>query len=215
MAFDGITISSIVNELNNTINGGRLYKISQPEADEIMLTIKTQSGQYRLVLSANASLPLAYLTDDNKPSPATAPNFCMLLRKHLNNGRIISITQPKFERVIDIEAEHLNELGDLCRKHIIAEFMGKHSNIILCDDNNTILDSIKHISAQTSSVREVLPGRPYFIPNTSDKIIRLKLTESILTKQYLQSLYLLQGTAFKLYRNKHMYSRRACIPCPS
>lgn len=170
MAFDGITISSIVNELNDTINGGRLYKISQPEADEIMLTIKTQSGQYRLVLSANASLPLAYLTDDNKPSPATAPNFCMLLRKHLNNGRIISITQPKFERVIDIVAEHLNELGDLCRKHIIAEFMGKHSNIILCDDNNTILDSIKHISAQTSSVREVLPGRPYFIPNTSDKI---------------------------------------------
>ena len=168
MAFDGITISSIVNELNDTINGGRLYKISQPEADEILLTIKTQSCQYRLVLSANASLPLAYLTDDNKPSPATAPNFCMLLRKHLNNGRIISITQPKLERVIDFVSEHLNELGDLCRKHIIAEFMGKHSNIILCDDNNTILDSIKHISAQTSSVREVLPGRPYFIPNTSD-----------------------------------------------
>ena len=187
MAFDGITISSIVNELNNTINGGRLYKISQPEADEIMLTIKTQSGQYRLVLSANASLPLAYLTDDNKPSPATAPNFCMLLRKHLNNGRIISITQPKFERVIDIEAEHLNELGDLCRKHIIAEFMGKHSNIILCDDNNTILDSIKHISAQTSSVREVLPGRPYFIPNTSDKINPLEadrkhFDETVFTK---------------------------------
>ena len=187
MAFDGITISSIVNELNDTINGGRLYKISQPEADEIMLTIKTQSGQYRLVLSANASLPLAYLTDDNKPSPATAPNFCMLLRKHLNNGRIISITQPKFERVIDIEAEHLNELGDLCRKHIIAEFMGKHSNIILCDDNNTILDSIKHISAQTSSVREVLPGRPYFIPNTSDKINPLEadrkhFDETVFTK---------------------------------
>ena len=197
MAFDGITISSIVNELNDTINGGRLYKISQPEADEIMLTIKTQSGQYRLVLSANASLPLAYLTDDNKPSPATAPNFCMLLRKHLNNGRIISITQPKFERVIDIEAEHLNELGDLCRKHIIAEFMGKHSNIILCDDNNTILDSIKHISAQTSSVREVLPEDLISFLILLTRLIRLKLTESILTKQYLQSLYLLSRRCFQ------------------
>ena len=197
MAFDGITISSIVNELNDTINGGRLYKISQPEADEIMLTIKTQSGQYRLVLSANASLPLAYLTDDNKPSPATAPNFCMLLRKHLNNGRIISITQPKFERVIDIEAEHLNELGDLCRKHIIAEFMGKHSNIILCDDNNTILDSIKHISAQTSSVREVYLEDLISFLILLTRLIRLKLTESILTKQYLQSLYLLSRRCFQ------------------
>lgn len=197
MAFDGITISSIVNELNNTINGGRLYKIAQPEADEIMLTIKTQSGQYRLVLSANASLPLAYLTDDNKPSPATAPNFCMLLRKHLNNGRIISITQPKFERVIDIEAEHLNELGDLCRKHIIAEFMGKHSNIILCDDNNTILDSIKHISAQTSSVRKFYLEDLISFLILLTRLIRLKLTESILMKQYLQSLYLLSRRCFQ------------------
>ena len=196
MAFDGITISSIVNELNDTINGGRLYKISQPEADEIMLTIKTQSGQYRLVLSANASLPLAYLTDDNKPSPATAPNFCMLLRKHLNNGRIISITQPKFERVIDIEAEHLNELGDLCRKHIIAEFMGKHSNIILCDDNNTILDSIKHISAQAQSGKFYPEDLISFLILLT-RLIRLKLTESILMKQYLQSLYLLSRRCFQ------------------
>ena len=122
----------------------------------------------------------------------TITSHPLLLRKHLNNGRIISITQPKFERVIDIEAEHLNELGDLCRKHIIAEFMGKHSNIILCDDNNTILDSIKHISAQTSSVREVLPGRPYFIPNTSDKINPLEAD-----RKYLQSLYLLSRRCFQ------------------
>ena len=178
MAFDGITISNIIHELNNTITGGRIYKISQPETDEILLTVKTSLGQYRLVLSANASLPLAYLIEENKPAPATAPNFCMLLRKHLGNGRIIAITQPEFERIIDIEVEHLNELGDLCRKHIIAEFMGKHSNIILCDDNSTILDSIKHISAQTSSVREVLPGRPYFIPNTTNKLKPLEADKS-------------------------------------
>lgn len=169
MAFDGITISNIVHDLNNTILGGRLYKIAQPESDELLLTIKTGQGQFRVVLSSNASLPLAYITDDNKPSPATAPNFVMLLRKHINNGRIISITQPSFERIIDIEIEHLDELGDLCRRHLITEFMGKHSNIILCDDKNNILDSIKHVSAQMSSVREVLPGRTYFIPNTAGK----------------------------------------------
>lgn len=169
MAFDGLTIANLVKELNDTIVGGRLYKIAEPETDELLITVKSPKGQYRVVLSANASLPLAYMTDDNKPSPVTAPNFCMFLRKHINNGRIISVTQPDFERIIDIEIEHLDELGDLCKKHLIAEFMGKHSNIILCDDNNNILDSIKHVSSQMSSVREVLPGRKYFIPNTSDK----------------------------------------------
>ena len=158
MALDGIVISNIKHELNETIAGGRLYKIAQPESDELLLTVKTQNGQYRLIISANASLPLIYLTQENKPSPMTAPNFCMLLRKHLNNGRIVQISQPGLERILDIEVEHLNEMGDLCRKHIIAEFMGKHSNIIFCD-NDTILDSIKHVSSQMSSVREVLPGR--------------------------------------------------------
>lgn len=170
MALDGIVIACINKELNETITGGRLYKIAQPESDELLLTIKAPGGQYRLLICANASLPLIHLVDDNKPSPMTAPNFCMLLRKHLNNGRIISVTQPGLERIIDIEIEHLNEMGDLCRKHIIAEFMGKHSNIIFCDSNHIIIDSIKRVSAQVSSVREVLPGREYFIPNTSDKI---------------------------------------------
>ena len=177
MAFDGIVISNIVEELNQTIKGGRLYKIAQPENDELLLTIKTQSGQYRLCLSSNATLPLCYLTDSNKKAPIQAPNFCMLLRKHLNNGRIISITQPEFERIIDIEVEHLDELGDLCRKHIIAEFMGKYSNIMLVDSNNTILDSIKHVSAQMSSVREVFPGKPYFITNTTNKLNPLVITK--------------------------------------
>ncbi len=169
MALDGIVIANICKELNDTIVGGRLYKIAQPETDELLLTVKTGGGQYRLIISANASLPLIYLTDENKPSPMTAPNFCMLLRKHLNNGRIISVTQPGLERIIDIEIEHLDEMGDLCQKHIIAEFMGKHSNIIFCNSNNTIIDSIKRVSALVSSVREVLPGQTYFIPNTTDK----------------------------------------------
>lgn len=170
MALDGIVLSNIRKELTDHLIGGRLYKIAQPEADELLLTIKTAKGQHRLMISANASLPLIYLVNDNKPSPMTAPNFCMLLRKHVNNGRIISITQPGLERVLDFEIEHLNEMGDVSRKHLIAEFMGKYSNIIFCDDNKVILDSIKRVSSQMSSVREVLPGRDYFIPQTSDKL---------------------------------------------
>jgi len=93
MAFDGVTIAGIVKELNETVLGGRIYKIAQPEADELLLTIKVNGGQKRLFLSAGASLPLAYLTQTNKPSPLTAPSFCMLLRKHLQNARITGITQ--------------------------------------------------------------------------------------------------------------------------
>lgn len=169
MAFDGITISNIVHELRETILDGRINKIAQPEADELLFTIKTATGQKRLYISASASLPLIYLTEANKPSPMTAPNFCMLLRKHINNGRITDISQPKLERIIRFEIEHFDELGDLCKKYLIVEIMGKHSNIIFCNEADRIIDSIKHVSAQMSSVREVLPGRDYFIPDTMEK----------------------------------------------
>ncbi|MCM1267406.1 MAG: NFACT family protein [Bacteroidales bacterium] len=169
MAFDGITIAGIAKELHDTILGGRIYKIAQPENDALLLTIKNNSTQYRLLLSADASLPLVYLTEKNKQSPLTAPGFCMLLRKHLQNARITAIAQPGLERILCFRLEHLNELGDLCTKKLIVEIMGKHSNIIFCDDSDQIIDSIKHISGMVSSVREVLPGRPYFIPQTQEK----------------------------------------------
>ncbi|WP_461817349.1 Rqc2 family fibronectin-binding protein [Faecalimonas sp.] len=177
MAFDGITVSTIVQELNTTLKDGRINKIAQPEADELLLTIKTPKGQRRLYISASASLPLIYLTDTNKPSPMTAPNFCMLLRKHINNGRITNIHQPKLERIICFDIEHLDELGDLCKKQLIVEIMGKHSNIIFCNDKGMIIDSIKHVSAQMSSVREVLPGRTYFIPDTMERHNPLTVAE--------------------------------------
>ena len=177
MAFDGITIANIVKELNDTILNGRIAKIAQPENDELLLTIKPAKGQVRLVISASASLPLIYLSRDNKPSPMTAPNFCMLLRKHIGSARISDIRQPGLERVVEFELEHLNELGDPCKKVLIMELMGKHSNIIFCDDKNMILDSIKHVSSHMSSVREVLPGREYFIPQTQDKLDPLTVDE--------------------------------------
>ncbi len=176
MAFDGIVIANLAKELNDTLAGGRIQKVAQPEKDELILTIK-QYDIYKLFLSADASLPLVYLTEHTKANPLTAPNFCMLLRKHFNSARIISITQPGLERSLDIKIEHLDEIGDLKVKHLIIEIMGKHSNIILCDENYIIVDSIKHISGFVSSVREVLPGRSYFLPQTVEKANPLTLTK--------------------------------------
>lgn len=177
MAFDGITIAAMVSELKQDLKGGRINKIAQPENDELLITAKGANGSKRLLLSASASLPLIYFTSKNKVSPLTAPNFCMLLRKHVGSARIIDIRQPGMERVVEFELEHLNELGDVCHKVLIMELMGKHSNIIFCDDKNMILDSIKHVSCNVSSVREVLPGRPYFIPQTQEKLNPLTVTE--------------------------------------
>lgn len=176
MAFDGIVVANLVSDMKQKLEGGKINKIAQPEKDELLITIKNNRETLRLAVSASASLPLVYFTDTNKPSPLTAPNFCMLLRKHIGSGRILQVSQPGLERVIELLIEHLDELGDLCRKRLIIELMGKHSNIIFCKEDGTILDSIKHVSAQVSSVREVLPGRMYFIPQTMDKADPLTIT---------------------------------------
>ena len=170
MAFDGVVIANIVYDMNRLLTGGRIYKIYQPEADELLLVVKNNKETYRLLISAGASLPLIYFTTKTKANPMTAPNFCMLLRKYISNGRIIEITQPGMERIVEITIEHLNELGDTCRKKMVIEIMGKHSNIIFIDEKNMIIDSIKHISNQVSSVREVLPGRTYIAPPGKGKI---------------------------------------------
>ena len=175
MAFDGITVAAVVQELEHTLVGGRISKIAQPENDELLLTIKGNEGQKRLYISASASLPLIYLTNENKPSPMTAPGFCMLLRKHIGGGRITAVSQPSLERIIHLDIEHLDEMGDLCRKYLIVELMGKHSNIIFATDENVIIDSIKHISHMVSSVREVLPGRTYEYPPAGGKVSPLEI----------------------------------------
>lgn len=182
MALDGITIAALKKEFEDRLLGSRIYKIAQPEKDELMLTLKTPDGQCRLLISADASLPFLYLTDTNKTSPAQAPGFCMLLRKHIQNGRITAIRQPSLERILMFDIDHLNEMGDMCRKTLVVEIMGKHSNIIFLDDRNMIIDSIKHISSAVSSVREVLPGRDYFIPNTQNKSDPLSITREEFTE---------------------------------
>ena len=212
MAFDGITVAALTRELNDTLSGGRISKIAQPEADELLITIKNQKNTCRLFLSADASLPLAYLTENNKPSPMVAPNFCMLLRKHIGSARILSVTQPGLERVITISLEHLNELGDLCRKKLQVEIMGKHSNIIFCDDQNRIIDSIKHVPLSMSSVREVLPGRPWFIPSTQEKLDPLSVSrEEFCAKLSAQALPLGKAVYTSLTGFSPLMGRELCL----
>lgn len=177
MAFDGIVISNVVRDMKEKLVDGRIYKIYQPEKDELNIVIKNNRENYRLLISADASLPLIYFQQSAKENPMTAPNFCMLLRKHINNGRIVDIYQPGFERIVVIVIEHLDEMGDLKRKKLITEIMGKHSNIIFATDDDIIIDSIKHISHMISSVREVLPGRTYEYPPAGGKVSPLEITE--------------------------------------
>ncbi len=187
MAFDGTVIANVVRDMNQTLIGGRIYKIYQPEADELLFVIKNQKNTYRLLMSASASLPLLYFTQENKANPMTAPNFCMLLRKHISNGRIVSVKQPGLERIVEIEIEHLNELGDPCRKKLVMEIMGKHSNIIFLNEENMIIDSIKHISSMVSSVREVLPGRTYTAPPSQNKIAVYDIDTDWFEKTFLST----------------------------
>ena len=196
MAFDGTVIANIVYDMHRLLTGGRIYKIYQPEADELLLVIKNQKETYRLLLSASASLPLVYFTSENKQNPLTAPNFCMLLRKHISNGRILSVVQPGMERILEISIEHLNELGDLCQKKLVIEIMGKHSNIIFLDDASMIIDSIKHISSQVSSVREVLPGRTYTMPPSKGKIALAEITPAWMTETFFSRANSLQKAIY-------------------
>ena len=175
MAFDGITVSAIKAEIEDKILGGRIDKVYQPEKDEIILGIRSMGQAYKLLLTSNASNPKFHFTQTNPSNPMTPPLYCMVKRKHLQSGKINKIEQPDFDRLLNINVESLNELGDYSVKKLVLEIMGRHSNIILTDENNTILDCIKHIGHDTSSVREVLPGREYTLPPSQGKINTLEL----------------------------------------
>ena len=177
MAFDGITIAALCAELNGTLTDGSIAKIVQPSADTVVLDVRCGKTMRHLFLCASASLPLLYLTEEKYQAPMAAPSFTMLLRKHLLNGRIRAVTQPGLERAVRISISHRNEMGDLTERVLVLEIMGKHSNLILLDENETILDSIKHVPPQMSSVRTVLPGREYFLPSQSDKLNPLACSE--------------------------------------
>lgn len=199
MALDGFAISSIIHQLKEHILGGRVDKIYQPEKDEIILQIRNNKNAYRLMLTANASSPRIHFTNIQKDNPINAPLFCMVLRKHLSSGKIINITQPNFERIVNIHIESINELGDYSEKILVFEIMGKHSNIILIDDKNKILESIKHISFDKSSVREVLPSKEYKLPPSNDKINPLEITLDSFKERLNNAKSKIQPFIYKTY----------------
>lgn len=169
MALDGIVLATLVEELKSTLVGGRIDKLYQIEKDELLLSVRNNSNAYKLLLTANSSYPRLHLSTLSKNNEAQPPMFCMMLRKHLGGGKVLDIIQPDMERIVELHIEATNELGDKERKRLIIEIMGRHSNIILTKADGTILDSIKHISLDKSSVREVLPNRTYVRPPSQNK----------------------------------------------
>lgn len=177
MPFDGLVMAAVCRELKEKITGARIEKIYQPLKEELTLLVSKPREKYRLLLSANASNARVHLTENNKPNPSTPPLFCMVLRKHLDGGHIHEIFQPGLDRVLHIKINTRDELGRPAVKTLIVEIMGKHSNIILVDKNNKIIDGIKRYSHSVSRYREVLPGRDYLAPPDQGKIMPVNLDE--------------------------------------
>ncbi|ERM90752.1 RNA-binding protein [Caldanaerobacter subterraneus subsp. yonseiensis KB-1] len=177
MAFDGVTLHAIVKELKKEIEGGRIEKIYQPEKEDLIFTIRSKGKNYKLLLSANANYPRIHLTKEDRENPLEPPMFCMLLRKHLQNGRIAEIRQVEFDRIVEIDIETKDELQNQAIKTLVVEIMGRHSNVILIDKaSQTILDSIKRVYPDMSKVREVLPGKKYTYPPLQQKLSLKDLT---------------------------------------
>lgn len=198
MALDGLVINSLVKELSSQLVDGKIDKIYQPEEDELLLNIRNNGTNYKLLMSANSSNPRVYTTKShNKKNPMKAPLFCMLLRKHIQNGRIIKIEQPDFERIIKITIESLDELKIRKSKDLIIEIMGRHSNIILVDnEENKVLDSIKRVPLSVSRYRQVLPGQKYINPPSQNK---LNPIDSIDEKTFIDAL--LNSSKSELYKS--------------
>ena len=170
MPMDGFTLGLVAGELNAALAGGRISKIVQPERDEILLTIRNEGVNRQLLLSATANCARAHLTQVKKNNPLEPPALCMLMRKHITGGRVAAIRQVLSDRILEIEIEHHDELGDPAWKKLICEFMGKHSNLIFVGEDGRIIDSARRVNDQISSVREVLPGLRYELPPAHGKL---------------------------------------------
>lgn len=195
MAYDGLFFRSLVNELSSTLVGGKIDKIHQPEKDELLVLVRADAHNYKLKISADASLPYLSLSEEKKENPMQAPMFCMLLRKHLSGGRIMAVRQMGLERIVEVEIESRDELGDLSTKILCIEIMGKHSNIILYQQSDLkILESIKRISAVMSRTRQVYPGIPYTPPPFDKKnlLIEMPTLDMLKTADLLVHKYLVK-----------------------
>lgn len=175
MAFDGIVTKAIVTELSE-LNGARIDKVFQPNKNEIILGLYLNKKNYALDICIDAQNCRINLTTNSKPNPQVAPNFCMLLRKNLIGLKLKNIITFDLERFISLEFEGFDELDDIISKKLIIELMGKHSNIILLDDENIIIDSLRHIKEIDETYRDILPHTKYTLP-TSNKNSFLELKD--------------------------------------
>lgn len=170
MALDGAFLRMVANEISEEVLNGRVEKISQPSKEEIIISLRFKGGSRKLLLSANANSPRIHFTNIPLENPKSPPMFCMLLRKHLSTGRLAAVRQSSLDRVLMLDFEAVNELGDLCIVTLIIEVMGRHSNIIMIHSNGKVIDSIKRIPNDLSSVRMILPGITYELPPAQDKL---------------------------------------------
>ena len=169
MAFDGVVAKCVVDELNGMIAGGRVEKIFQPEADEVIFNIRVKNETFKLLMSASPNYPRMHITGSSKENPSVPPAFCMLLRKHLSGAKISRIEFNDFERIISVVFESVDEIGEINEKKLIIEIMARYSNIILVGSEGRIIDSIKRVGTAVSSVREVMPGKNYTFPPPQNK----------------------------------------------
>ena len=168
MAFDGITMHAVIAELNKNIMGAKINKVFEPSKNEIILGLYNNGKNYALNINISSNNYRMHLTTHSKPNPYVAPNFCMLLRKHIVGFRIKEFVTYGLERIVEIVLEGYNELNDVVTKKLIIELMGKHSNIILTNSENYIIDSIRHTDNSSGALRDILPAHLYTLP-TSDK----------------------------------------------
>ena len=203
MALDGLVIHSIVDELHNKLLGGKIDKVYQPENDEVVLHIRNNKENFKLVLSCSASNPRVYIASDyKKENPINAPMFCMLFRKYIQGGNIVNVSQVDFERIIKISVESFDELKEKTTKDIIIEIMGRHSNIILTHSHdNKIIDSAKRIPPSVSRVRQILPGQTYVMPPKQDK---LNPINEIDLNLFIDTLTSFDGSIFKAIYSKFL-----------
>ena len=181
MPLDALCLTAVAAELRRSLVGGKIDKLYQPARDQLLLYIRGQGENVRLLLSAAPGHPRAHLTTLSRENPGTPPMFCMLLRKHLLGGRILSLDQPPMERILDFKLETIDELGDRVERHLILEAMGRSANLILLDGAGRIIDCIRRVEGDLASGRrQVLPGLFYRPPEPPDKRNPLALDGSAL-----------------------------------
>ena len=176
MPMDGLTLGFAARELNAALAGGRIDKVTQPEKDTIILLIRAGSTNHQLLLCASPNNARCHLTQMKFSNPLEPPMFCMLLRKQLLSGRVLAVKQIGGDRVIHIDVDTVDEMGDHVLRRIILEIMGRHSNLIVTDENDRILDAARHVSLDMSRVRQVQPGLPYLPPPAQDKLDPAEVT---------------------------------------